>query len=356
MAPLIPYIPPLDIPLNFLKPVADALGMKDAHPAIHSFGALVATGVYIGSIVAMRHAKERKYDAKKMNDFIFYVVGLGFVGGHMLDAIFYHPDRLAKDPIYLIRLWDGLSSYGGFIGAVIGAIIYKYRFKAKILGFCEAVNSAFPLAWVFGRAGCASVHDHPGRLSNAWFAIKDWKGYPSVPPGMGRLDLGLIECVLTIPLAVYFLWAWRKNPHRRLGFYTGIMCMAYAPVRFGLDFLRITPADLPSNPGEADPRYFGLTPAQWACFGLFAMGAYFYNLSRKDLPDETPREDDKKDGKAKDDGEATDEADDDEEAARAKRKAKRKKKKAAAKAASEAPEATTKEDPPSGGEEPSSAS
>src|SRR5262249_5891296 len=153
----------------FLKPVLDFLGkyihgLANAKPAIHSFGALVALGVYIGAIIAMRHARERRYDEKKMNDFIFYVVGCGFVGAHVLDAIFYHPEQLKDDPLYVFWIWEGLSSYGGFIGAIFGAVLYKYKKKEPILGFCEVVNSAFPLSWVFGRMGCASVHDHPGRI------------------------------------------------------------------------------------------------------------------------------------------------------------------------------------------------
>ena len=41
--------------------------------------------------------------------------------------------------------------------------------------------------------------------------------------------------------------------------YVTLLTLAYAPVRFGLDFLRAT--DVP----EPDARYFGLTPAQWGC-------------------------------------------------------------------------------------------
>jgi phosphatidylglycerol:prolipoprotein diacylglycerol transferase len=56
------------------------------------------------------------------------------------------------------------------------------------------------------------------------------------------------------------------------------MCVAYAPVRFLLDFLR-------EQEGEGvlggDPRYGGLTPAQWGCFGLVALGLYFLNMARK---------------------------------------------------------------------------
>jgi phosphatidylglycerol:prolipoprotein diacylglycerol transferase len=276
VTPLIPYIEAPELPLSFLAYIPGVKSLIDpAHPpSIKPFGTLVALGVYIGSVVAMRHARERGLNEKKMSEFIFWVVGIGFIGGHMLDAIFYHPARLARDPLYLFALWEGLSSYGGFIGAVIGALAWRFRRKEPILGFCEVVNSAFPLAWVFGRAGCASVHDHPGKLSDAWFAVR----WPLLGSGgtVGRLDLGLIEMALTIPLAFAFLILWQRKPERPLGFYTGFMCVAYAPVRFLLDFLREDERDAFLSGG--DPRYGGLTPAQWACFGLLALGLYFLRI------------------------------------------------------------------------------
>jgi phosphatidylglycerol:prolipoprotein diacylglycerol transferase len=223
----------------------------------------------------MRHGRQRGIEEKKLSEFIFWVVGLGFVGGHMLDAVFYHPEHLMKDPLYLFMLWEGLSSYGGFTGAVIGALLWRWSRKQPILGMCEVINSAFPLAWVFGRMGCASVHDHPGRLSDAWYAVQ-WK-MPHGTGWVGRLDLGLIEMVLTIPLAVAFLILWQRKPVRPLGFYTGWMCVAYAPVRFFLDFLR--EQEMPGAPLGGDPRYSGLTPAQWACFGLLALGIYFLRIA-----------------------------------------------------------------------------
>jgi phosphatidylglycerol:prolipoprotein diacylglycerol transferase len=286
LGPLIPYVRLPEIPIPY---VAEALshvpviGQKidPTHPlTIKPFGTLVALGVYLGSVIAMRHGRERGIEDKKLSEFIFWVVGLGFVGAHVLDAIFYHPAHLAKDPFYLFALWEGLSSYGGFIGAVCGALAWKISRKQSVLAMVEVINSAFPLAWVFGRMGCASVHDHPGMLSDAWFAVR----WPMPHGGIaGRLDLGLIEMVLTIPLAITFLVLWQKKPQRPLGFYTGWMCVAYAPVRFLLDFLRVNESE-PGVGGGGDPRYAGLTPAQWACFGLLALGIYFLRTaSRGDL-------------------------------------------------------------------------
>ncbi|HEY1533360.1 MAG TPA: hypothetical protein VGF76_05065, partial [Polyangiaceae bacterium] len=43
-------------------------------------------------------------------------------------------------------------------------------------------------------------------------------------------------------------------------------------------FLRVDQPIAESNGlvAAVDPRYAGLTPAQWACFGLLAMGVYFF--------------------------------------------------------------------------------
>lgn len=270
--PLIPYIQLPEIPLSFLEYIP-VLGKHLEKASIKPFGTLVALGVYIGSVVATRHAEERRLDEKKMGEFIFWVVAAGFIGGHMLDAIFYHPQRIARDPLYIFALWDGLSSFGGFVGAGLGALAWRMRRGEKILPYIEVVASAFPLAWVFGRAGCASVHDHPGRLSDAWFAVR----YPLGDGFQGRFDLGLYECLLSIPLAVLFLILWRRRVFRPIGFYTGAMCTAYAPVRFCLDFLREREGTVLGG----DPRYAGLTPAQWASFGLLAMGLYFLRVAAR---------------------------------------------------------------------------
>ena len=96
-------------------------------------------------------------------------------------------------------------------------------------------------------------------LSDAWFAVQY--------PGGGRFDLGLYEMVLTIPLAATFLFLMRRP--RPPGFFLGIMCIAYAPSRFALDFLRVHEEEFGK---DADPRYGGLTPAQWGCLLLLTAG------------------------------------------------------------------------------------
>ena len=69
-----------------------------------------------------------------------------------------------------------------------------------------------------------------------------------------------------------------------VGFYTAVVCLTYAPVRFVLDFLRAT--DVP----ESDRRYASLTFAQWFCVGMFAAGVAVVARMRRGLdPSLSPR-------------------------------------------------------------------
>ena len=272
--PLIPYVPIIEIPLGS----HDLPYIGRIEPTISPFGALVMLGVYITFILSEKFASDRGLDTKKMDEYFVWVLGFGFVGAHVFDALFYNPQIVLKNPLHILLLWKGFSSYGGFLGALIGGFAFKYAKGENILPYSDALGSAFTWGWVFARAGCAVVHDHPGRLSDAWHAVR----FPFQDGVIGRYDLGLYEFFLTIPLAIAVSILWRRGP-RPWGFFVGFICTAYAPMRFFLDFLREDTAG--SVPG--DPRYGGLTPAQWQSFGLLALGIYllfFVGRQNKSLP------------------------------------------------------------------------
>lgn len=250
LTPAIPYITLPEIPI-----LTDAITIKP-------FGTLVAAGVYIGWSLATRQAKRLGMNLDVFNSFVGWVVVIGFIGGHWIDVLLYHLDKVTEvggtEAVKeMLFIWRSQSSFGGFIGAVCGVFIWKYRNKqSSIIAFADTLASAFPLGWVFGRMGCSVAHDHPGMRSDAWIAVQ----YPNG----GRFDLGLYEMLFTVPLALTLIWLMRKP--RPYGFYLGAMSVAYAPTRFALDFLRA------EDVRDPDPRHFGLTPAQWLCIGLLFVG------------------------------------------------------------------------------------
>jgi phosphatidylglycerol:prolipoprotein diacylglycerol transferase len=277
---------------------------------LHAFGLLVATGVVVGTYLATWRARRRGFDLELLNSFITWMLVVGFICGHVLDEIFYHPDEIVRDPLSLFKLWAGLSSFGGLTGALIGIILWKYfdyipygtpggwgfvkNAKPRpIMPFADLILSVYPVAWCFGRSGCSSVHDHPGDVAgaNAFLAVEFPNANPnfSGPPGEShvwgpihfvegklihghfpRYDLGLLELLFTIILAAIIATTWNKKT--LTGTYIVVTSLAYAPVRFAMDFLRIRGTD------GADPRYGGLTPAQWEAVALFLLGLYMLKV------------------------------------------------------------------------------
>jgi phosphatidylglycerol:prolipoprotein diacylglycerol transferase len=267
---------------------------------LHPFGILVATGVLVGTSITTRRARIFGYDLVELNSFITWMLVAAFALSHVLDELFYHWDEVVRRPWVLVMLWEGLSSFGGFAGSIVGLVLWKYyvvddgdwkpRRRAKplpILPFADLVLSVFPIGWMFGRMGCASVHDHPGARTTADTLLA--VAYP-LRPGEGsvtkilgfielihghdyRFDLGFLELLFTIVLASSFALTWsRKLP---VGTYVIAAGLAYAPVRFAMDFLRV-----PEREG-GDTRYAGLTPAQWACFVLFGYAIYMIFFVRR---------------------------------------------------------------------------
>ena len=69
-----------------------------------------------------------------------------------------------------------------------------------------------------------------------------------------------------------------------------MFCLLYAPVRFGLDFLRNTDLE-----GRADARWLGLTPAQYGMILMFIAGVVLVPKLRRGgvAPGATPPPDGK---------------------------------------------------------------
>jgi phosphatidylglycerol---prolipoprotein diacylglyceryl transferase len=237
---------------------------------IHLFGVLVAIGVIVGDRIVVKEGVKRKLDARDVKFMNARIVIVGFIVAHLVSVIFYFPERIKEDPKVLFNFWSGLSSFGGFLGALIAFLYYTKREEIPRLVYADAVALGLAVGWIFGRTGCFTAHDHPGRHTSFFLAVR----YPDGP----RHDLGLYELIYTIFLTV-ILFRFARKP-RAPGQIIGLAALLYAPARFAFDFLRATDVARP------DQRYAGLTPAQWACLATAALGARLLFRPRTSAPTE----------------------------------------------------------------------
>lgn len=227
--------------------------------AIRGFSSMVVTGILVGYWVLQRRAqKVYGLDKEDVSDFVFFTVVIGFFGSHVFDVVFYFPEKVAADPLILLRFWDGISSYGGFICGLFGAWLFfqlRPQFKPRVWEFLDCLGYAWPFAWWIARVGCFFAHDHPGKHSDFFLAVQF--------PGGARHDLGLYEALYTLLVIVPAFLLLKRKADRPPGFFIGAFLVIYAPVRFALDFLRV-----------ADKTYIGLTPAQYVSAGALLFGIW----------------------------------------------------------------------------------
>jgi phosphatidylglycerol:prolipoprotein diacylglycerol transferase len=225
--------------------------------AIQSFGVLSAAGILLASSLISSQAKKRGLDPSPLPDFAAWAVGFGLVGGHLMHVLFYHPEELQSGGVLqLLKFWDGLSSTGGVIGGLLGALLFFRRHRLPFRAYTDAIALGLAPGWAVARLGCFSVHDHPGRLTQFFLAVQF--------PGGARHDLGFYDAILLSALTG-LLYALSRRESLR-GHLLGVLALGYGVGRFLLDFLRAT------DVAYADARYLGLTPAQYVCILFVVYG------------------------------------------------------------------------------------
>jgi phosphatidylglycerol---prolipoprotein diacylglyceryl transferase len=308
---------------------------------IQSFGILVALGVLIGAALLRRYAEWHGVSDDHIRGLLTWVMVAGFLGAHWFDVIAYQWDKLDEPwhwwPAHEIiqppsqaggaqihdgflwlplRLWDGISSYGGFIGGSIGFAIYVWWKRLPVRLFADVTIAGLLPAFSIGRMGCSVVSDHIGAMvsPDAWYSFlaMDYPAYgckagaiadccrqagPGCPDAvLGPIqelaqspnaqivndhllawNLGLTELLYLIPVNIVILYlAFRPSKRMNAGYITALTGLLYAPVRFFLDYLR---------PEDTDPRHYGLTFAQWASILAVAVAGYvLWRISKNGKP------------------------------------------------------------------------
>jgi phosphatidylglycerol:prolipoprotein diacylglycerol transferase len=248
---------------------------------VNSFGVLVVLGLLFGVTAALRHAEKLGLDLSQVHRMAAYCGIGGLLGAHYVDLFLYQPGWADKDGAVwtFLNPFAGISSYGGLIGGTIGFLLFARSrdLARKRLRYADVGVLGVIVLLTFGRAGCASVHDHIGVASSFALAVDFPAGNPAGVVGPHH-DLGLYELALflvLLPVAVMLL----RTP-RRPGWLVGVAAASYAVPRFFLDHLRRE---------SSDPRYGGLTPAQWSCLVTLAIaiGVFVWIYRRREPPPES---------------------------------------------------------------------
>lgn len=221
--------------------------------SLSPYHVLIAAGMVLSYFLGMRRVRAvGLYVPVAAAGAVWITVG-GFVGAHLLEALAYQPEKLLANPLWLLAVWDGWSSFGGFLGGTVALHLFCRRQGVWTLAYIDALDFGFAPGWILARLACFFAHDHLGGPTDFVLAV-------AYPDG-ARHNLGLYEVLLAVVITAV-LYALPSRT-RFVGFYTALAMLIYAPVRFFFDALR-----------TGDATYLGLTPAQYLCAVMVALAAY----------------------------------------------------------------------------------
>jgi phosphatidylglycerol:prolipoprotein diacylglycerol transferase len=230
---------------------------------IPTYGVLVALGFLAGLFVTVRLARRAGMPGEKIANLAVYCAIAGIVGAKLcmflFDLPFYatHPGQIFT----LETLQAGGVWHGGFILALIFAVLYMRKQKLSPLRTMDAFAPGVVLGQGIGRVGCFAAGCCWGTPSHLPWAVTFHSDFAApVPLNIPLHPAQLYECFADL-LIFWFLYRYFLRPHRA-GNVIAMYLVLYSSARFVIEFFRF------HEQGLYGP--FSLT--QWLALGLLALG------------------------------------------------------------------------------------
>lgn len=152
--------------------------------AIHTYGALVALGFFLGLSWIKYESKRVGINVNKMVDLFFYIVLSGMIGSRVMYVLISVPEWW-RDPLVFIRFWEGgLVFYGGFILATITIIYFSKKMGHSFFEIADVIIPGLALGHSIGRLGCFAAGCCYGKAADAhaFFSVTFPKLENSIAP------------------------------------------------------------------------------------------------------------------------------------------------------------------------------
>ncbi|HZK33083.1 MAG TPA: prolipoprotein diacylglyceryl transferase [Tissierellaceae bacterium] len=167
------------------------------------YGILIATGVLLGAIIAIREAKRVGFDEETLLDLLIWAVPFSVIGSRVYYVIFSW-DMYRDNPIEALNFRSGgLAIHGAIIAAIIVTIIFTRIRKVNFWTIADICAPSIILGQAIGRWGnYANQEAHGGPTDLPWgIMVKGVKVHPTF----------LYESIWNFGVFIFLLWYARKK-------------------------------------------------------------------------------------------------------------------------------------------------
>ena len=231
---------------------------------IPTYGVLVALGFLTGLFVMMRLAKRAGMNADNVANLAFYCAIAGVLGAKLFMFLFDLPEYL-HDPgqIFTLETLQAAGVFhGGFIVALITAVVVMRRHSMPLLPTMDVFAPGIVIGQAIGRIGCFAAGCCWGRECDLPWGVRFRSDFAApVPLDKTLHPVQLYESFANVIvfIVLYRMCSKEHKPGQVIGWYL----VLYSTVRFCVEFFRVHEQSLVGP--------FSLT--QWISLALLALGA-----------------------------------------------------------------------------------
>ncbi|MBI3480956.1 MAG: prolipoprotein diacylglyceryl transferase [Nitrosomonadales bacterium] len=210
------------------------------------------------------------FNAKLLDDLLFFGVLGVILGGRLGEVLFYNPGYYFSHPIKILAVWEGgMSFHGGFLGVLVAMAWFARKQKLHWLQLMDFIAPLVPPGLAFGRLGNFINGELWGRPADVPWAMI----FPRVD-SMPRHPSQLYEFALEGVVLFTLLWLYARKP-RPIGAVSGLFLIGYGSFRFLAEFTR-NPDD-----GIFGLMTWGVSMGQWLSLPMVIAGVWLMIASKR---------------------------------------------------------------------------